>query len=118
MIGVLALQGAFLEHLAKFVQLGIPAKEVRRARHDETRDDVTRDRGGLLCEAPLRHRPPSHTPASQVRTPADLEGCDGLVIPGGESTAIGLIAERSGMVRSLEKLGPYARRGCVAHDEG
>lgn len=29
MIGVLALQGAFLEHLAKFAQLGVPAKEVR-----------------------------------------------------------------------------------------
>ncbi len=29
MIGVLALQGAFLEHLAKFAALGVPAKEVR-----------------------------------------------------------------------------------------
>lgn len=29
MIGVLALQGAFLEHLAKFAELGVPAKEVR-----------------------------------------------------------------------------------------
>ena len=28
MIGVLALQGAFLEHLAKFAELGVPAKEV------------------------------------------------------------------------------------------
>ncbi|HVQ58235.1 MAG TPA: pyridoxal 5'-phosphate synthase glutaminase subunit PdxT, partial [Solirubrobacterales bacterium] len=26
---------------------------------------------------------------SEVRTPADLEGLDGLVIPGGESTTIG-----------------------------
>jgi glutamine amidotransferase PdxT len=30
MIGVLALQGAFLEHLSKFAELGVAAKEVRR----------------------------------------------------------------------------------------
>jgi hypothetical protein len=29
MIGVLALQGAFLEHLAAFAALGVEAKEVR-----------------------------------------------------------------------------------------
>lgn len=30
MIGVLALQGAFLEHIAAFAALGVAAKEVRR----------------------------------------------------------------------------------------
>lgn len=61
-VGVLALQGAFIEHLAKFQELGVQAVE--------------------------------------VRTPADLARCDALVLPGGESTAMGLIAERSGMVRA------------------
>lgn len=61
-LGVLALQGAFLEHLSHFQRLGVPCRE--------------------------------------VRTVADLEGCVGLVIPGGESTAMGLIAERCGVVRA------------------
>ena len=60
-IGVLALQGAFIEHLAKFQALGVRARE--------------------------------------VRTPADLAGVVALVLPGGESTAMGLIAQRTGMVR-------------------
>jgi pyridoxal 5'-phosphate synthase pdxT subunit len=37
----------------------------------------------------------------EVRTPADLEGLDGLVIPGGESTTIGLGVEREGLAEPL-----------------
>jgi 5'-phosphate synthase pdxT subunit len=37
----------------------------------------------------------------EVRTPAQLEGLDGLVLPGGESTTMGLIAQRWGMVEPL-----------------
>ena len=37
----------------------------------------------------------------EVRKPKQLEGLDGLVIPGGESTAMGLIAERWGLVEPL-----------------
>lgn len=37
----------------------------------------------------------------EVRKPEQLEGLDGLVIPGGESTAMGLIAERWGLVEPL-----------------
>lgn len=37
----------------------------------------------------------------EVRTPADLEGIDGLVIPGGESTTIGLGVEREGLGQPL-----------------
>jgi pyridoxal 5'-phosphate synthase pdxT subunit len=40
----------------------------------------------------------------QVRTPADLEGLDGLVLPGGESTAIGLGIEREGLAEPLRDL--------------
>lgn len=36
-----------------------------------------------------------------VRLPEDLEGLDGLVIPGGESTTIGRLAERFGLLRPL-----------------
>lgn len=62
-IGVLALQGAFREHVAM----------VRKA-------------GGEAVE---------------VRTPEQLEGLDGLIIPGGESTTMGLVAQRWGLVEPL-----------------
>jgi len=39
--------------------------------------------------------------AVEVRTAAELSGVDGLVIPGGESTSLGLIAERQGLVAPL-----------------
>ena len=62
-MGVLALQGSFIEHAAKFTELGVNVIE--------------------------------------VRTPDELASCSGLVIPGGESTAMGLIAAKCGMVRCL-----------------
>ena len=37
----------------------------------------------------------------EVRTPEDLEGLDALVIPGGESTTIGLGVEREGLAGPL-----------------
>lgn len=54
-IGVLALQGAFIEHIKVLRALGVEAVE--------------------------------------VRLPADLAGLDGLIIPGGESTTIGKLAD-------------------------
>ena len=66
-VGVLALQGAFAEHL-------------------EALDAV----GGLDAFA--------------VRCAADLERArDGLVLPGGESTSMGLIAERLGLLAPLRE---------------
>lgn len=62
-VGVLALQGAFREHVQILRGLGADAMEVRK--------------------------------------PEQLDGLDGLVIPGGESTSMGLIAERWGMVQPL-----------------
>lgn len=64
-IGVLALQGAFREHVRMFARLGVATREVRKAR--------------------------------------DLEGLDGLVIPGGESTTMGLLMEREGMREPLRE---------------
>ena len=37
----------------------------------------------------------------EVRTPEDVEGLDALVIPGGESTTIGLGVEREGLAQPL-----------------
>jgi pyridoxal 5'-phosphate synthase pdxT subunit len=42
--------------------------------------------------------------AREVRTPADLEGLDGLVIPGGESTTMSLGIEREGLAEPLREL--------------
>jgi len=62
-IGVLALQGAFAEHVAILRRLGADAVE--------------------------------------VRTPAHMEELHGLILPGGESTTMGLVAERWGLVEPL-----------------
>jgi 5'-phosphate synthase pdxT subunit len=40
----------------------------------------------------------------EVRVPADLEGLDGLVIPGGESTVMSLGIEREGLADPLREL--------------
>jgi pyridoxal 5'-phosphate synthase pdxT subunit len=42
--------------------------------------------------------------AREVRTPADLEGLDGLVLPGGESTTMTLGIEREGLAEPLRGL--------------
>jgi 5'-phosphate synthase pdxT subunit len=44
----------------------------------------------------------------EVRVPVDLDGLDGLVIPGGESTTMMLGVEREGL---REPLGAFARSG-------
>ena len=62
-IGVLALQGAFIEHIQMLAQLGIEAVE--------------------------------------VRLPAHLAGLNGLIIPGGESTTIGKLADSYGLIEPL-----------------
>ncbi len=62
-IGVLALQGAFVEHIDLLQKLGVEAVA--------------------------------------VRLPEELEGLDGLIIPGGESTTIGKLATLYGLVEPL-----------------
>jgi pyridoxal 5'-phosphate synthase pdxT subunit len=42
--------------------------------------------------------------AVEVRVPADLEGLDGLIIPGGESTVMTLGIEREGLAEPLRRL--------------
>ena len=43
--------------------------------------------------------------AVEVRLPEDLEGLDGLIIPGGESTTIGKLAVDYGLIQPLRKFG-------------
>lgn len=66
-IGVLALQGAFIEHVQALQQLG--------------------------CTT------------TQVRLPRELEGLDGLIIPGGESTTIGKLAVQYELLPALQQFG-------------
>jgi len=65
-IGVLALQGAFREHLEVLARLGVEGREVRLPKH--------------------------------------LEGLDGLIIPGGESTTMGKLAVEYGLLEPLREL--------------
>lgn len=46
----------------------------------------------------------------EVRTPAELARCDALVIPGGESTTISLVAAQSGLLEPLRDFVRVARR--------
>lgn len=62
-VGVLALQGAFIEHEQRLRGLGATVVE--------------------------------------VRLPEDLNGLDGLIIPGGESTTIGKLATTYGLIEPL-----------------
>jgi 5'-phosphate synthase pdxT subunit len=64
-IGVLALQGAFAEHIAMLQRLGVDARP--------------------------------------VRLPEELNGLDGIVLPGGESTAIGKLMETYGLTTPLRQ---------------
>ena len=64
-VGVLALQGAFIEHIKMLKSLNVEAVE--------------------------------------VRLPQDLEGLDGLIIPGGESTTIGKLAVMYDLMEPLRK---------------
>ncbi|KAK0127277.1 hypothetical protein ONS96_006827 [Cadophora gregata f. sp. sojae] len=83
-VGVLALQGAFNEHVQLLRQA---------ARILATKDVVERD-----------------WTFKEVRTEAELLSCDGLIIPGGESTAISLVAQRSNMLEPLRDFVKVTRK--------
>ena len=68
-IGVLALQGAFIEHVDYLNQC--------IQKHDHNAEVIV------------------------VKTPEELIKCDSLVIPGGESTSMSLIAQRTGLFPHL-----------------
>ncbi len=70
-VGVMALQGAFIEHEKVLECLGVEVVE--------------------------------------VRLPQQLETLDGLVIPGGESTTIGKVAQQWGLLEPLRAFGQSGR---------
>src|SRR5258708_1800777 len=45
---------------------------------------------------------------AEVRTPAQLEGCDGLILPGGESTTQLQFLQEEGLAEAIEK---FAKQG-------
>lgn len=65
-VGVLALQGAFAEHIAVLQKLKVEAYE--------------------------------------VRLPSELKGLNGLIIPGGESTSIGILMRTWGLVEPIKAM--------------
>jgi pyridoxal 5'-phosphate synthase pdxT subunit len=61
--------------------------------------------GGFEAHARmLANLGPTPPRVREVRVPADLEGLDGLVLPGGESTTMTLGIEREGLAEPLREL--------------
>ncbi|KAL4820051.1 class I glutamine amidotransferase-like protein [Aspergillus spinulosporus] len=73
-VGVLALQGAFIEHI-----------ELLKKAAASLGSQQSSSQWAFL----------------EVRTPQELKRCDALVLPGGESTAISLVAARSNLLEPL-----------------
>jgi 5'-phosphate synthase pdxT subunit len=48
--------------------------------------------------------------AFEVRLPRELEGLDGLIIPGGESTTIGKIATEYGLIEPIREMARAGKR--------
>ncbi|CAO1618137.1 unnamed protein product [Jaminaea pallidilutea] len=88
-VGVLALQGAFHEHLT----------HISRVSSTESDEDSTK--AGQSSQV-------GQVQGIPVRTPEQLALCHALIIPGGESTAIALGAVRGGL---LEPLRQWVRSG-------
>ncbi|RMZ15887.1 hypothetical protein D0862_01458 [Hortaea werneckii] len=86
-IGVLALQGAFIEHI-KLLELAAT---------------------DVLQQHEQQHQPITFS-FIEVRNPAALATCDALIIPGGESTSISLIAERTALLEPLRDFVKLARK--------
>jgi putative intracellular protease/amidase len=78
-VGVLALQGAFYEHIQ------------------------------LLKKAVSEQSSTTQWEFIEVRTPQELDRCDALILPGGESTTISLVAARSNLLEPLRDFVKYVR---------
>ncbi|EME84558.1 uncharacterized protein MYCFIDRAFT_210911 [Pseudocercospora fijiensis CIRAD86] len=142
-IGVLALQGAFLEHITllthaarslKQTQLESPSRQFPPNTRGTETASPARNAAPSVSEAKESKSPrfsqnqtddlprtisnatePSSTKAHttfppqpsfrfiQVRTAEQLSESDALILPGGESTSISLIAERCGLLEPLRQ---------------
>ncbi|GFP57879.1 probable pyridoxal 5'-phosphate synthase subunit PDX2 [Trichoderma asperellum] len=74
-VGVLALQGGFIEHLNLL-------RKAASTVFSQTKSDASFE-------------------AIEVRTAEELARCDALIIPGGESTTISFVAQQSGLLEPL-----------------
>ncbi|KAL2267319.1 hypothetical protein VTJ83DRAFT_4596 [Remersonia thermophila] len=79
-IGVLALQGGVVEHL------------------------------NLLRRATAQVSPAIEFALTEVRTPDQLARCDALIIPGGESTTMAIVARRLGLLDPLREFVKVQRK--------
>ncbi|TEY52015.1 hypothetical protein BOTCAL_0261g00150 [Botryotinia calthae] len=93
-VGVLALQGAFNEH----IQCLRSASEIL-ATKSKSKSTSNHPKGDFSVEYKF----------IEVRNEAELNSCDALIIPGGESTAISLVAQRSGLLEPLRSYVKYHR---------
>jgi len=110
-VGVLALQGGFAEHL----------HSLQRAAADNTTNTKQQPllplRSGAegspvtVTSSPMPGPGPGSTLGTssakftfvEVRTPQQLALCEALVIPGGESTTLSLVAAQSGLLEPLRE---------------
>lgn len=83
-VGVLALQGAFIEHIHLLRRASEYLATLRY-------EDGIKNTFDFI----------------EVRTPQHLSSCDGLIIPGGESTTISLVAINSGLLEPLRDFVKY-----------
>lgn len=72
------------------VRVGIVALQGGVAEHYQI-TKLAGERSGITAEPVL------------VKKPVDLEGVDAIIIPGGESTTIGILARRTGLLDSLKE---------------
>ena len=84
-VGVLALQGAFIEHL-KLLKL---AAGYLKASFENSSGDFK---------------------FAEVRNPQQLSRCDALIIPGGESTTISFVASQSSLLEPLRNFVKVQRK--------
>lgn len=84
-IGVLALQGAFHEHIL-----------------------LLRQSATILASNP--EYASTHLTVSEIRTAEQLQACDALVLPGGESTTMSLVAARSNLLEPLREFVKVKRK--------
>jgi pyridoxal 5'-phosphate synthase pdxT subunit len=73
---------------------------------DEVKIGILAVQGDFEAHAAMLARLGAET--VEVRTPADLEGCDGLVLPGGESTTQLQFLQEEGLAAAIQK---FAEQG-------
>ncbi|KAH7035788.1 class I glutamine amidotransferase-like protein [Microdochium trichocladiopsis] len=108
-IGVLALQGGFAEHLQS-LERAAAARKTKPTSAAALRGGADTPGTGAVATGPASSWPPNNNNNNnnntqfsfvEVRTPDELALCAALVIPGGESTTLSLVAAQSGLLEPL-----------------